>query len=88
MMKRFIAPAVLALMAMAGPAYANCPTAPDGPDSHYVDNGRTHTLCLNRQLEDTSTQLRDKAQWNNLVTSVQRNEIQRRFDNLPEIGRN
>lgn len=78
--------AALAFAALAAPAYAYCPGAPDGPDSRYVQNGQSRSLCLNKQLTDSTNNLGNEAKWNNLDTTVQRNEIQRRFDSLPRVG--
>ena len=85
MAKRLTALLLPILLAMATPAYAYCPSQPDGPDSSYVQNGQSRALCLNKQLTDSSSDLNDNARWNNLVTSVQRGEIQRRFDTLPRV---
>ena len=86
MVTRLTALFLLAFAAMAMPAYAQCSPSPDGPNSQNVQNGQDHTLCLNKQLNDTSSTMRDEARWNNLTTSIQRSEIQRRFDSLPSVS--
>lgn len=88
MTPRLTAFAAAAFLALVTPAFAVCPTQPDGPDSRYVENGQTRALCLNEELKDSSTRLRDESRYQDLLNSVQRNNIQRRFDLLPPIRPN
>lgn len=78
--------AAFAVMAAATPAFAVCPTQPDGVESRYVENGQSRSLCLNQELNDSSERLRDETRYQDLLNSVQRNAIQRRFDMLPPVG--
>ncbi len=78
--------AILALLGTALPALAACPSLPDGPDSYNVANGQQRALCLQQQLNDSTTNRNNQTQFEGLKSTIQQQQIQRRFDNLPRVG--
>jgi hypothetical protein len=78
---------ILALLGMALPATAACPSLPDGPESYNVANGQQHALCLQEQLHNNTITRNNQAEFDALKTTIQQQQIQRRLDNLPIITR-
>ena len=78
---------ILALLGMAVPAMAACPALPDGPESYNVANGQQHALCLQEQLHNNTIDRNTQTQFDSLKTTIQQQQIQRRFDNLPIVTR-
>jgi hypothetical protein len=84
-LRRIAAIAVVAGFSI-GPALADCPSLPDGPESYNVANGEAHALCLQQELHNTTVDRNTQTQLNSLRTSMDQLQIQRRFDNLPRIA--
>ena len=84
-LRRFIVIALVTGISVA-PALADCPALPDGPDTYNVTNGQAHAVCLQEQLHDNTVDRNTQTQINNLQTSMDQLQIQRRFDNLPRIA--
>lgn len=72
---------------MALPAMAACPALPDGPASDNVTNGQQQALCLQQELHDKTMDRNAQTQFDNLKSTIQQQQIQRRFDQLPTITR-
>ncbi|MDB5586248.1 MAG: hypothetical protein JWP26_1218 [Devosia sp.] len=79
--------AILALLGMALPAMAACPSLPDGPASDNVTNGQQQALCLQQELHDSTMDRNAQTQFDSLKSTIQQQQIQRRFDQLPTITR-
>jgi hypothetical protein len=78
---------ILVLLGMALPAMAACPALPDGPASDNVTNGQQQALCLQQELHDNTINRNNQTQFDSLNTTIQQQQIQRRFDELPVITR-
>lgn len=78
---------ILALLGMALPAMAACPALPDGPASDNVTNGQQRALCLQQELQANTANRNAQTQFDSLKTTVQQQQIQRRFDDLQIITR-
>lgn len=73
------------LCATAAPAFALCPSVPDGPESQQVRNAQQRDLCLQQELHDSTAERNAQTQFDTLKNSVQQLEIQRRLDRLPMV---
>jgi hypothetical protein len=82
-----LALATMALVGMALPAMAACPSLPDGPDTYNVANGQQQALCLQQQLHDSTISRNSQTQFDSLKSTIQQQQIQRRFDMLPPVQR-
>lgn len=78
---------LVTLLGMAVPAMAACPALPDGPASDNVTNGQQQALCLQQELHDNTVNRNTQTQFDSLKSTIQQQQIQRRFDNLPPIVR-
>jgi hypothetical protein len=78
---------LLATLGMALPAMAACPSLPDGPASDNVINGQQKALCLQQELHDNTINRNAQTQFDSLKSTIQQQQIQNRFDNLPIIPR-
>lgn len=79
--------ALVALAVMSMPAFAICPTLPDGPQSDNVTNTQERALCLQQELQNNTADRNRQVHFDNLKSNVQQEQIRRRFDNLPTVVR-
>ncbi|GLQ57419.1 hypothetical protein GCM10010862_46780 [Devosia nitrariae] len=64
-------------------AQSRCPQPPADSGNPTAESGREQMLCRHDTLTQTITGFEDKARFDDLAASVQRLNLQRRFDALP-----
>lgn len=79
---------VMSALLMTSQAQALCVSRPETADSKYVANGVSRSLCLNRELSDTTNQIDYNAQFGTLRTDIDRMMIDQKFDNLNNLNNN
>ena len=65
-------------------SWAACPSAVPGSTAEAIKANEQRVICLQRELSDSSRVQTFELELNRLDTSLQRLELQRRFDTLPK----
>ena len=74
---------VLLLLGSTATAFADCPSAVPGTTVEAIRANEQRVICLQREIANNSQIQKYEIEINRLDTSIQRLELQRRFDNLP-----
>lgn len=71
------------LLAAPAAAQSRCVQPPADSGNPAAESGREQMLCRHDTLTQTITGIEEKARFDDLSASVQRQNLQRRFDALP-----
>ena len=75
--------AMLLVVSTTATAFADCPSAVPGSTAEAIRANEQRVICLQREIANNSRVQKYELEINRLDTSIQRLELQRRFDNLP-----
>ena len=83
-MLRKFALAMLMAVGTTATALADCPSAVPGSTVEAIKANEQRVICLQRELTDSSRVQKYEIDINRIDSSIQRLELQRRFDALPK----